>query len=167
MTFTAKSLLKDPDINRAFQLIKRHCDPSVPKTASDIIDLWFPAPFIGGCGYGRRTTHEAMFAMMCPDLKRQVSFGTGKNGLSIWGTKRYIADFYDEAKKIVYEIDGKPHRKELQRLKDALRDRFFASLGIKTGRVTNKQVEELVLKRLKQLKDDGQLSLLFENVGPN
>ena len=98
------------------------------------------------------TKHENVFAKMYPGLERQVTFGTGKGGLEKWHTKKYTCDFFDRKNKIIYEIDGDSHKSEYQRLKDKFRDCFFyLEKNIKTVRVTNREVEEMLLERIRKL----------------
>lgn len=52
--------------------------------------------FVGGCNDIRNTTHENMFMIMFPNLDKQVTFGTGKNGYKTFNTKKYIADFIEK-----------------------------------------------------------------------
>lgn len=98
------------------------------------------------------TKHENVFAKMYPGLERQVTFGTGKGGLEKWHTKKYTCDFFDRKNKIIYEIDGDSHKSEYQMLKDKFRDCFFyLEKNIKTVRVTNREVEEMLLERIRKL----------------
>lgn len=98
------------------------------------------------------TKHENIFAKMYPGLERQVTFGTGKGGLEKWHTKKYTCDFFDRKNKIIYEIDGDSHKSEYQMLKDKFRDCFFyLEKNIKTVRVTNREVEEMLLERIRKL----------------
>ncbi|PEQ66922.1 DUF559 domain-containing protein [Bacillus cereus] len=114
--------------------------------------------FKGGCGDTKGTFHEVLFGILFPYLKSQVAFGTGKGGYKKYGVKRYIADFYDEEHKTIYEIDGKSHQTKLGILSDELRDRFFRNeLGIKTIRILNKGVEKLLEDRVLLLQEEGRL----------
>ncbi|EJR65653.1 DUF559 domain-containing protein [Bacillus cereus] len=114
--------------------------------------------FKGGCGDTKGTFHEVLFGILFPYLKSQIAFGTGKGGYKKYGVKRYIADFYDEEHKTIYEIDGKSHRTKLGILSDVLRDRFFRNeLGIKTIRISNEGVEKLLEDRLSLLQEEGGL----------
>lgn len=98
------------------------------------------------------TKHENVFAQMYPGLERQVTFGTGKGGLEKWHTKKYTCDFFDRKNKIIYEIDGDTHKTELQIIKDQLRDCFFfLEKDIRTVRITNREVEEKLLLRIRDL----------------
>ena len=42
----------------------------------------------------QNTKPEILFGIMFPWLQYQVTFGTGKEGLAKWGSKKYVADFY-------------------------------------------------------------------------
>lgn len=95
------------------------------------------------CGQFDYTIHENMFASLFPQYERQVTFGTGKGGLERWGTKKFVADFYDPEKKIVYEIDGKSHKRLINQLTDEIKRRFLKEKGIEKLRITNEQVEKL------------------------
>lgn len=92
------------------------------------------------------TLHENMFASLFPQFERQVTFGTGKGGLNKWGTKKFVADFYDNENKIVYEIDGKSHGRYINQLTDEIKKRFLEKKGIRTIRITNEQVEDMFKK---------------------
>lgn len=98
------------------------------------------------------TESERIFHLMFPELRWQVTFGTGKNGLKKWGSKKYVADFYWPEEKTIFEIDGKSHKTEYRQVCDKLRDLFFkGELGIKTVRLSNQQVKELFKKEEKRL----------------
>lgn len=98
------------------------------------------------------TKHENVFAQMYPGLERQVTFGTGKGGLEKWHSKKFTCDFFDRENRIIYEIDGDSHKSEYQMLKDKFRDCFFyLEKNIKTVRVTNREVEEMLLERIRKL----------------
>lgn len=104
------------------------------------------------------TYHEELFHLMFPQFKQQVPFGTGKGGLEKWGSKKFVADFYDENSKIIYEIDGKSHKPYYRQISDRLRDFFFEeNLGIKTLRIMNEDVERMFLKyTLEEVKNSGR-----------
>lgn len=89
------------------------------------------------------TLHENMFASIFPNLQRQVTFGTGKNGLENWCTKKFTADFFDPINNVVIEIDGKSHLTERQKIVDRLKDVFFAQKGIKVYRISNNKAKEI------------------------
>lgn len=70
-----------------------------------------------------------------------------------YGVLKYTADFYSEERNIVYEVDGSSHKTELQKLKDEKRDLILElEFGIKTVRFTNKQVEKMLLERIRTNK---------------
>lgn len=89
------------------------------------------------------TLHENMFASLFPHFERQVTFGTGKNGLEKWCTKKYTADFYDSKNQIVIEIDGSSHESKRQKVVDRMKEIFFTEKGIKVYRLSNEKVNEL------------------------
>ena len=91
-----------------------------------------------------------MFGTMFPKLLRQVTFGTGKGGLAKWGSKKYIADFFDPDTNTIFEIDGASHNSRYRQVADALRDKFFENKGIKTIRISNRMVERLYVQQLKE-----------------
>lgn len=97
----------------------------------------------GGCNDKYITKYENLFRQMYPDLKFQQSYGTGKDGYKKYGVKRYIADFVDNDCKVIIEIDGDNHTKELQKLKDKIRDIFFLKEGYTTIRFSNDEVLKL------------------------
>lgn len=98
------------------------------------------------------TQHERIFHAMYPQLKKQVVFGTGKDGYKNWGVKKFTLDFFDEEQKIAYEIDGKSHTTDLGIARDNYRDLLLRYLcGIRTIRYTNEEVENMLKKRIKKL----------------
>ncbi|HDM8219597.1 endonuclease domain-containing protein [Vibrio campbellii] len=67
------------------------------------------------------------------------------------GIGRYIVDFYCVELNLVIEIDGDSHFSDEGKEKDAMRDAFMETLGIKVLRFTNEEVmqqTESVLERL-------------------
>jgi|SRR5690625_900822 len=157
-------------VKKHYEYIRFHCRPDKDKSEFEIFDEVFnmffgqlpkgKSNFIGGINDKRNTLHENMFHMLYPDLTPQVHFGTGKGGLKKYHSKRFTADFYDEENEVIYEIDGSSHKEELQMLKDKIRDYFFWNeLGIKTYRITNEEVEQMVIKRLEQLHEMGKLDV--------
>ena len=98
----------------------------------------------------QNTTNEFMFGTMFPKLLRQVTFGTGKGGLAKWGSKKYVADFFDPDTNTIFEIDGASHNSKYRQVADALRDKFFENKGIKTIRISNRMVERLYVQQLKE-----------------
>lgn len=96
-----------------------------------------------------RTRCEQMFHIVFPTLQQQVVFGTGKGGYERYWSKKYTADFYDPERKIDYEIDGPEHKFGKHYLKDKIRDIALWQLyGIRVCRYTNKQVENMVKRRI-------------------
>lgn len=89
------------------------------------------------------TLHENMFASLFPNFERQVTFGTGKNGLEKWCTKKFTADFFDPINNIVIEVDGSSHNNERQKIIDRLKEIFFEQKGIKVYRISNEKVKEI------------------------
>lgn len=77
-------------------------------------------------------------------------FGTGKGGLAKWGSKKYVADFFDFDTNTIFEIDGASHNSKYRKIVDVLRDKFFESKGIKTIRISNRAVERLYIQQLKE-----------------
>ena len=101
----------------------------------------------------QNTKHENVFSELFPFLKSQVVFGLGKGAYKKYGVLKYTADFYSEERNIVYEVDGSSHKTELQKLKDEKRDLILElEFGIKTVRFTNKQVEKMLLERIRTNK---------------
>src|SRR5699024_119816 len=86
------------------------------------------------------TLHENMFASLFPNFERQVTFGTGKNGLDKWCTKKFTADFYDSQNRIVIEIDGASHQTERQKIVDRM----------KVYRISKEKIKELFEKETKK-----------------
>lgn len=98
----------------------------------------------------QNTIHETMFGIMFPGLLQQVTFGTGKGGLAKWGSKKYVADFFDSSTNTIFEIDGTSHNSKYRKVSDKLRDRFFESKGVKTIRISNWDVEQLYVQYMKE-----------------
>lgn len=96
--------------------------------------------FHGGCNDHLNTKYENIFHSIFPYLLPQKPFGTGKNGYKKYGTKRYIADFFDPLSNTIIEIDGTTHDDDVQKLKDHLRELFFLENGYLTVRFTNDEV---------------------------
>lgn len=122
-----------------------------PRNSGDIYEDVFNAFFNAGCKKPifNKTLHENIFSVLFPHLEPQVSFGVGKGNYKKYLAKKFVADFYDKDTKTIWEIDGENHKEEVQKLKDQRRDLFFKNtLGIETVRVTNKKVEEILLKRI-------------------
>jgi very-short-patch-repair endonuclease len=67
---------------------------------------------------------------------------------------RFVADFYCSERRLVVEVDGGVHlaRRQL----DVQRDRFFAALGLRVVRVSNREVLgdlDVVLQRIQAALD--------------
>lgn len=155
--------LSDEALEKWFKGLLYECNPVNP--FESIFNSFFGGSdkpkinFIGGINDNRNTLHENLFSALYPQYLKQVHFGTGKGGYEKYLSKRYTADFYDETNEIVYEIDGNSHNTELQKIKDKIRDYFFwHELGIKTVRLTNKDVENIVWERICALNEEGKLS---------
>ena len=98
------------------------------------------------------TKHEKVFSLLYPYLEKQVGFGTGKGGYKEWGVKKFTVDFYDNKTITIYEIDGASHFTEIGILKDKYRDGLLHLLhGAKTVRISNKEVEMMLLKRIRKV----------------
>jgi len=67
----------------------------------------------------------------------------------------YIVDFYCASAKLVIELDGGQHYKKEGKEKDAVRDAYLASLGLKVLRFSDRDV----LNNL-----DGVLQGIYENM---
>lgn len=72
-------------------------------------------------------------------VKNKIGFETQKI-IKTKKNKIYFLDFYLPDYKIAIEIDGKYHSTDEQIKKDSERDNDLLKLGIKTFRITNKQV---------------------------
>lgn len=146
---------EEMNIDDIVNSIKFNCDPrfSFPKI-TDLILGNKKSNFIGGCG-DIRTKHEQIFSLLYPGLKEQVSFGSGKGGYEKYTFKRVIVDFYDEENKLAIEIDGENHKSHYRSLKDRIKELMLLNeYGIRICRITNKQVENLLIERVtKNLKD--------------
>lgn len=160
----------DKEVIRIFEQIKYECRPdkdvSISETIFNIFFVTEPKQetnFIGGINDDRNTLHENLFQAMWGDsVKPQVHFGTGKGGYEKYLSKRYTADFYDEERNVIYEIDGDNHKSEVQKIKDRIRDYFFLhELGIRTIRITNEMVEEMLLSELERKYKSGEYDELF------
>lgn len=149
--------IEDITAEKAFHLMKASCNPRYG--IGGIFEDFFggrKSNFLGGCGDRRRTTHENIFAALYPRLKKQVIFGTRRGGYEKYLSKKFTADFYDEKRKIVYEIDGKNHGKGIQKHTDRIKDCFFwLEHKIRVVRYTNKQVEEMLFGWLIELEARG------------
>lgn len=157
----------EESVRNLFNQIKFECRPNKDKPFfDDIFTMFFGNSennFIGGMNDDRNTLHENLFQAMFPDLKAQVHFGTGVGGYEKYLAKRYTADFYDEEKKIIFEIDGKSHQTEINIIKDKIREYFFFhELGIRTIRFTNDEVEKMLIRHLKRLYEAGEHTEFFK-----
>lgn len=164
------SAIKDKEAAtaRAFRLIKTYCDVS-GFSDRGVFEYAFDSVFAGnqrprgaiGCPHG--TIHEVMFSLLHPNMERQISIGTGKNGRQKYGPSKYVMDFYysnARGEKFCIEIDGKGHRAEIKRLKDQIKEAcLWLEHGIATIRFTNEEVEQLMKNRLSAIHDQ---SLSFE-----
>ena len=54
----------------------------------------------------------------------------------------YIVDFYCPAQKLIIELDGSQHKREKDRKYDLKRTQYFESLGLRTVRFWNNEVNE-------------------------
>ncbi len=156
------------EVTSIFESIKFQCRPDKEKNIFDLVFEGFfldgvdKHNFIGGQNDKRNTLHENIFQAMYPNLETQVTFGTGKGGYKKYLSKKYTVDFLDRDKRTIYEIDGLSHFTEIGVIKDQIRDYFFLhELGLKTIRITNKKVEELLLERLILLEQEGVLNELW------
>jgi hypothetical protein len=152
-----------------------HLNPRKWEGIGDVFNAFFgdgkddkTNPFLGGNGDFRRTLHERIYALLFPRLERQVVFGTGKNGYDTYGTKRYVVDFYDPHNKIVYEIDGPNHKDKHHRTVDSIKRCFFyLKHQIEVVRLTNKEVEQELMRALEGFEKEGclrdRVSELMEN----
>jgi len=99
-----------------------------------------------GASGRERTMHENLFHYMFPHFDSQVAFGTGRNGLMKYGSKKFTADFYDRKLNLVVEIDGNGHNEKHQREKDGIKTWLLSSENIHVTRFRNDEVEELLKK---------------------
>lgn len=98
-----------------------------------------------------KTRHEKIFKMLYPNLLEQVAFGTGKNGLKVYGTKKYTVDFFDPDRNVAWEIDGQSHKSSSAIENDLKRDAFLKNVyDITVFRISNDFVKKLMIKRLKE-----------------
>lgn len=56
--------------------------------------------------------------------------------------KNFVVDFYCASNKIAIEVDGSQHYDDGGIAQDKLRDEYFASIGIKVLRYSNRKVNE-------------------------
>jgi len=76
------------------------------------------------------------------------SFGTGKDGWTLWNTGMFTPDFVNEELKIIIEIDGKSHNDPNRIDRDTRKDKFFNQLGYKVFRIKD---DENMIKNLGDL----------------
>ena len=149
---------------KAFNTLKFQCNPkfSIGCLGLEFFNLFIGKEkpinnFSGGCG-DLRTTHEKIFSLLYPNYKQQVVFGTGKGGHKKYTSNKFTVDFYNDKSKIVYEIDGMNHNSKLQKLKDQIKEYYLIlEHNIKTVRISNKEVEIMLMNRLKELESEGKL----------
>lgn len=159
---------------KLFNEIVIECDPRALKNKTDIFDMVFKigrykSNFAGGANDKHMTKHEQIFNLLYPNLKGQVAFGTKKGGREKYGFKKVTVDFYDSKNRIAYEIDGLNHKKELQRLKDRVKELFLdLEYGIRTIRYTNKEVEIMLKARLENIvlnNNFDEIEIILEGSG--
>ncbi len=63
----------------------------------------------------------------------------------------FIADFYSHSKRLVIEVDGEIHKKQIQ--KDKERQLVFEQNGLRVIRFTNQEVEFEIEKVIQAIKD--------------
>jgi len=126
-----------------------NADPKALKGTHDIFEAFF------GNFYEKPvwkdTLHENIFSRLFPFLEKQITFGLGKGAYKKYGVLKYTVDFYNREDDVVWEIDGGSHNSGLQRIKDEKRDLILAiEYGVETIRITNEQVENLLLERIRK-----------------
>ena len=57
-----------------------------------------------------------------------------------WGIEKYIVDFYCPKVKLVIEVDGITHDEEAVAIRDAEREEYLVSLGLKVIRFSSNDV---------------------------
>lgn len=150
--------------NLLYKRVCEMCEVGRDVTPELIFELFVSGKMLdrhirGGSGDWRRTKHEVMFSILFPELKQQMSFGTGRGGLREYGSTKFVADFYDEKANVVYEIDGPGHARRKARLRDINKTLCLLELyGIKVKRITNQSVEQLMKRRIASLFDEGALA---------
>lgn len=157
----------DDIVKKIYQAVKFQCRPNKDRNDFEVaFESFFgtnQSNFVGGQNDKRNTLHENIFQIMFPSFESQVTFGTGKGGYDKYLSKKYTVDFFDKENGIIYEIDGKNHATEIGILKDRIRDCFFMNeLGYKTVRITNKEVERMLISRIKTLKQAGVLNGIYD-----
>ena len=107
--------------------------------------------FKGSLG-GIPTAHENMFEILRPNYSKQVHFGTGIGGVKEYGTNKYTVDFLSNSEiKTIYEIDGGSHNAVDAQNKDSIRDLFFEKSGFRVHRLTNQDVEKMMIDFIKHI----------------
>ncbi len=149
--------------NLLYKRVCEMCEVGRDVTPELIFELFVSGKMLdrhirGGSGDWRRTKHEVMFSILFPELKRQMSFGTGRGGLREYGSTKFVADFYDEKANVVYEIDGPSHATRKAKIRDINKALCLLELyGIRVRRITNQGVERLMKKRIALLFGEGEL----------
>ena len=89
----------------------------------------------------RVTPAELHFGIIARQKKLDLKFQYPiyiKKGNEI--TQFFIADFYDEKRKIIFEIDGGYHDTEQQKILDAMRTKILRKNGYGVYRISNEDV---------------------------
>jgi very-short-patch-repair endonuclease len=70
-------------------------------------------------------------------------------------TSFYVADFYCGLKKLVIELDGKPHEFPDQKEYDNARDKLMQEFGMKILRIKNDELKNMtnVLRKIEEALD--------------
>jgi very-short-patch-repair endonuclease len=89
---------------------------------------------------GYRTVYEQMFHEMNSHLVCNKAIGTGIGGKKRYGTPKFVPDFIDEERMVIYEIDGSWHEHDDKQAKDAIKTAFYESRGYTVVRLTNEEV---------------------------
>lgn len=77
-----------------------------------------------------------------------------------YGVGKYVVDFYCPAEQIVVEVDGDVHYMEAGRQKDARRDAYLRSVGLRVLRFTNLEIRTNISGVLEViLREAGKSSL--------
>lgn len=85
-----------------------------------------------------RTIYEKIFKQYYL-IKNKITFEI-KKAIVTKGGKIYFLDFFLPEHNLAIEIDGEYHNTKEQTAKDKQRDKNLLEMGIKTIRITNKQV---------------------------
>ena len=81
------------------------------------------------------------------DIKKAFKSRASKQHPFVIGSKVYYADICLKSLNVIIEVDGGYHTEDLQRQKDAVRDKAFSSIGYETIRCTNDQVSSPEFRR--------------------